>query len=116
MHSEKEISRFTVSKCLNCATILSGGYCQICVQSVLVNQVTFKETIDGFLSSTFSPEGNLLNSAIAMVKISGQFHRKLLQSNTFINWFKYLLISFLSIHFYALYGFVFSILIVFLKQ
>ncbi len=61
--------------CLNCGSRLASNYCEVCGQSSDVKRITFKDTVEGFLSSTFSLEGNLPKTIFALVRNPGKMFR-----------------------------------------
>jgi len=49
-----------MTNCLNCNTEVHDKFCPHCGQSATVSKITFKETFEHFLSSSFSLEGPFL--------------------------------------------------------
>ncbi len=64
------------TRCLNCNEPVNGKYCGACGQSIKVGTITFRETLNGFLSSTFALEGPLLYTIKQLIVNPGKHHKE----------------------------------------
>ncbi|MEP0367744.1 MAG: DUF3667 domain-containing protein [Cyclobacteriaceae bacterium] len=58
--------------CLNCDHPTSGHFCSNCGQSTKAHRITFSETIDDFLSSTFALQGPLMHTIWMLIVRPGK--------------------------------------------
>lgn len=62
--------------CSNCDAAITGKFCARCGQSAAIGRITFKETINEFLSAYFSYEGPLLHTLRWLVLNPGRVFRE----------------------------------------
>jgi hypothetical protein len=62
-------------KCLNCEMPIEGNFCKNCGQSSSVSRITLKETINHFISSSFSIEGPFRKTITDLIKNPGALFR-----------------------------------------
>ncbi len=62
--------------CLNCGSIINGDFCEKCGQRTSLGRITFKETFQNFLSSTFALEGPLLFTVRKLIINPGSVFRE----------------------------------------
>lgn len=68
-----------IRPCLNCQTPLIDDFCSKCGQKSSVGRITFRETLDGFLSSTFALEGPFLSTIRLLFINPGKLFREFIQ-------------------------------------
>ena len=62
--------------CLNCGTAIHENYCENCGQPTNTGQITFKETINTFLSIAFAFEGKLWLTIRLLITNPGKLFRE----------------------------------------
>lgn len=62
--------------CLNCGTAIQHNYCQKCGQATSTGLITFKETINNFLSITFALEDPLWKTIRLLITNPGKLFRE----------------------------------------
>ena len=63
------------TNCLNCGTEIQENYCSKCGQPTNTTRITFKETINNFLSIAFSFEGPLWLTIRLLITNPGKLYR-----------------------------------------
>ena len=64
------------TNCLNCGTVIHKNYCEHCGQPTNTGQITFKETINAFLSIAFAFEGKLWLTIRLLITNPGKLFRE----------------------------------------
>ena len=66
------------NRCLNCSTEFTGNFCPHCGQKATVGRITFKETINSFLSASFAIEGPFFYTIKGLIINPGRVFREFL--------------------------------------